>query len=179
MLERDLIGIHEPSERLLLLSSTSDYEETLSLSGHLLRNKEQICIHTRLCDAHVYILKKWIVDFLIQVRRKWCRLLGTSTNSKFKKILSQTDGFSTLKGELLPYIVKKQLSRANVLGEHDKLTSVINANTKVDEIFNVSCRMFRRTTHHKILLQLSLSVFYPIRTGGKSRQHDTVHGYAK
>lgn len=67
-IERDLIGIHESSERLLLLSSTSDYEETLELSGHLLRNKEQICIHTRLCDAHVYILKKWIVDFLIQVR---------------------------------------------------------------------------------------------------------------
>lgn len=67
-LERDLIGIHEPSQRLLLLSSTSDYEETLSLSGHLLRNKEQICIHTRLCDAHVYVLKKWIIDFLIQVR---------------------------------------------------------------------------------------------------------------
>lgn len=68
LLERDLIGIHEPSGRLLLLSSTSDYEETLSLSGHLLRNKEQISIHTRLCDAHVYILKKWIVDFLIQVQ---------------------------------------------------------------------------------------------------------------
>lgn len=43
-----------------------------------------------------------------------------------------------MKGELLPYIVKKQLSRASVIGEHDKLTSVINANTKVDEIFNVS-----------------------------------------
>lgn len=69
--ERDLIGIHEPSQRILLLASTSDYEETLSLSGHLLRNKEQICIHTRLCDAHVYILKKWVVDFLIQVRREW------------------------------------------------------------------------------------------------------------
>lgn len=55
-----------------------------------------------------------------------------------KEIILKTDGFSTLKGELLPYIVKKQLSRANVLGEHDKLTSVINANTKVDEIFNVS-----------------------------------------
>ncbi|KAG4075320.1 hypothetical protein HA402_003111 [Bradysia odoriphaga] len=115
--ERDLIGIHEPSGRLLLLSSTSDYEETLSLSGHLLRNKEQVCIHTRLCDAHVYILKKWVVDFLIQ-----------------------TDGFSTLKGELLPYIVKKQTSRASVLGEHDKLTSLINANMKVDEIFNCFTR---------------------------------------
>lgn len=85
------------------------------MSGHLLRNKEQICIHTRLCDAHVYIINKWVIDFL-----------------------NRTDGFSTLKGELLPYIVKKQLSRANVIGEQDKLTSVINANTKVDEIFNVS-----------------------------------------
>lgn len=114
-IERDLIGIHESSQRLLLLSSTSDYEESLSLSGHLLRNKEQISIHTRLCDAHVYIIKKWVIDFLIQ-----------------------TDGFSTLKGELLPYIVKKQLARASVFGEQDKLTSVINANTKVDDIFNVS-----------------------------------------
>lgn len=69
ILERDLVGIHAPSQRLLLLSSTSDYEETLSLSGHMLRNKEQICIHTRLCDAHIYVIKKWVIDFLIQVIR--------------------------------------------------------------------------------------------------------------
>lgn len=56
---------------------------------------------------------------------------------QINRILFKTDGFSTLKGELLPYIVKKQLSRPSI-AEHDKLTSVINANTKVDEIFNVS-----------------------------------------
>ena len=65
--ERDLIGIHEDTKRLLFLASTSDFEETMSLPGHLLRKNESICIHSRLVDAHIYIIKKWIVNFLSKV----------------------------------------------------------------------------------------------------------------
>lgn len=46
-------------------------------------------IHSDLVDAHVYLVKKWVVDYLGKT----------------------ADRFSTLKGELLPFIIKKQMSR--------------------------------------------------------------------
>lgn len=113
--ERDLIGIHEDTQRLLLLASTSDFEESMSLPGHLLRKNGSVCIHSRLVDSHIYVIKKWIVDFL-----------------------SRSDGFSTLKGELLPYIIKKQMSRPGITAsEFEKPFSMVNVNIKNDDIFNV------------------------------------------
>lgn len=114
--ERDLIGIHEDTNRLLFLASTSDFEEVMSLPGHLLRKNQSLVIHTRLVDAHIYIIRKWVIDFL-----------------------SQSEGFSTLKGELLPYVIRKQMSRPGPgTGDGDKPFSVCNVNVKVDDIFNVS-----------------------------------------
>lgn len=55
------------------------------------------------------------------------------------KISQQSDGFSTLKGELLPFIIKKQMSRPGLSSnEFDKPFSIVNVNVKNDDIFNVS-----------------------------------------
>lgn len=90
-LERDLVGINSENDRLLFLASTSDFEKTMTLPAHLLRSHGTIVIHSGLVDAHIYLIKKWIVDFLAE--------------NKSNK------GFSTIKGELLPFIIKKQMSR--------------------------------------------------------------------
>ena len=89
--ERDLVGINQENDRLLFLASTSDFEKTMSLPAHLLRSHGKITIHSGLVDSHIYIVKKWVVDFLAE--------------NKSNK------GFSTIKGELLPFIIKKQMSR--------------------------------------------------------------------
>lgn len=86
--ERDLVGINSENDRLLFLASTSDFEETVTLPAHLLRSHGKIIIHSGLVDAHVYLIKKWVVDYL-----------------------DKSDRFSTVKGELLPFIIKKQMSR--------------------------------------------------------------------
>lgn len=65
--ERDLIGIHQDTNRLLFLSSTSDFEELVTLPGHLLRKNQSLCMHSRLVDSHIYVMKKWIIDFLHNV----------------------------------------------------------------------------------------------------------------
>jgi len=65
--ERDLIALHPETKRLLFLSSTSDFEEKMSLPGHLLRKRGKIAVHSRLVDSHIYIMKKWVVDFLSDV----------------------------------------------------------------------------------------------------------------
>ncbi|XP_012535638.1 translation initiation factor eIF-2B subunit gamma isoform X2 [Monomorium pharaonis] len=86
--ETDLIGIDNNTGRLVFLASSSDFEETINISQRLLRKHASFTIHSKLMDAHLYIINKWVVDFLV-----------------FNKT------FTTLKGELLPYIVGKQLSR--------------------------------------------------------------------
>lgn len=44
--------------------------------------------------------------------------------------------FLTLKGEVIPYIVKKQMSRRPHITETDKPLSVANVNLKLDDIFH-------------------------------------------
>ena len=48
-------------------------------------------------DAHFYIFEKWVVDFI-----------------------AQDNSFSALKGEVLPYLVKKQFSKANISKQNDE-----------------------------------------------------------
>lgn len=86
--ERDLVGINIENDRLLFLASTSDFEETMSLPAHLLRTHGKVLVHSDLVDAHIYLFKKWVVDYI-----------------------AKCDRFSTLKGEVLPFIIKKQMSR--------------------------------------------------------------------
>lgn len=86
--ERDLVGINPENDRLLFLASTSDFEDTMALPAHLLRSHGKMVVHSSLVDAHVYLVKKWVVDYL-----------------------AKSDHFSTIKGELLPFIIKKQMSR--------------------------------------------------------------------
>lgn len=67
--ERDLIGIQPHTNRLTFLASASDFDETIDLPYHLLHRYGHIVMHTRAIDSHIYILKKWIVDFLNVVRK--------------------------------------------------------------------------------------------------------------
>ncbi|KAH8402333.1 hypothetical protein KR009_011428 [Drosophila setifemur] len=83
--ERDIIGIHAATQRLAFVSAASDCEETLNIQRHLLKNRGRLDVFSRLVDAHVYVLKKWVIDYL---HRK--------------------ENISTFKGEFLPHLIKKQ-----------------------------------------------------------------------
>lgn len=47
----------------------------------------------------------------------------------------QNDSLLALKGELIPYIVKKQMSHLPHNPENEKPLSVVNVSTKLDDIF--------------------------------------------
>lgn len=87
-LERDFVGMNVDDNRLLFLASTTDYHENVSLPGHLLRSHGKVKIFCGLSDSHIYLMKRWVLSYLFK-----------------------SDKFITLKGELLPFIIKKQLSR--------------------------------------------------------------------
>lgn len=71
------------------MASASDFESDVSLLVPLIRKHTDIEMYSNLIDSHVYVLKNWIIKYL-----------------KYKT------NISTLKGELLPHIVKKQSSRS-------------------------------------------------------------------
>ncbi|XP_066993456.1 translation initiation factor eIF2B subunit gamma [Anabrus simplex] len=107
--ERDLVGLDACTSRLVFLASASDFEETLSLPRALIKKHQHILMHSRLSDAHLYVLRQWVCQYLAQEK-----------------------SFSTLKGELLPYIVKKQLLKPIKLHESDPNASITGVEVKKD-----------------------------------------------
>ena len=65
--ERDLSGIQPDTQRFLLLAAISDFEEIMNVNAHLLRKNGKMIIYSRLLDPHIYVMKKWIIDFLLKV----------------------------------------------------------------------------------------------------------------
>lgn len=86
--DRDLICIDKETERLVFLASASDFEENVSLPRILIKKFNSISMYSRLLDAHVYVMKHWVISYLVE-----------------------NDKFTSVKGELVPHIVKKQLSK--------------------------------------------------------------------
>jgi hypothetical protein len=86
--ERDLVGIDTQTNRLVFLASASDFEGELALPRSLLKKHTHIKLYSNLIDSHIYVLRNWVI-----------------------KYLNSQPNFSTIKGELLPHIVKKQLSK--------------------------------------------------------------------
>ncbi|OXU19025.1 hypothetical protein TSAR_003293 [Trichomalopsis sarcophagae] len=106
--ERDLIGIDNETGRMVFLASASDFEESIKMPAKLLKKHSNFTVYSKLLDAHLYVINKWVLDFLVHHKN-----------------------FSTLKGELLPYIVKKQLDKPKSVSE-DKNASVVKMDTKKD-----------------------------------------------
>lgn len=56
--------LNEDDNRLVLLASTSDFETHFTTQRALHVKYPRITSHTDLIDAHVYIMKKWTIDYL-------------------------------------------------------------------------------------------------------------------
>lgn len=70
-LDRDLIGIQPKTQRLTFLASASDFDETLALPYHLLHRYGNMTMNSQSIDSHIYIIHKWIIDFLNHVSIQW------------------------------------------------------------------------------------------------------------
>nr|ACO15326.1 Translation initiation factor eIF-2B subunit gamma [Caligus clemensi] len=104
--ERDIIGLDKSHHnQICFLSSEADLEEMLTLKRSILRDHSRISFHTNLNDAHLYVMEKWVMDFLVSNK-----------------------GISTLKGELFPYLVKKQFSSKTRINEKKEDTILSDEN---------------------------------------------------
>ncbi|XP_077132924.1 translation initiation factor eIF2B subunit gamma [Ranitomeya variabilis] len=96
--ERDFIGVDDSGSRLLLLANEEDLDDGLDLKKCIFQRYPRIHMKMGMLDAHLYCLRKYVVDFL-----------------------ADNDSFSSIRRELVPYLVSKQFSsHKNVGHERDK-----------------------------------------------------------
>lgn len=84
--EKDVVGLDD--QRLCLFTAEADIEEAVTVKNKVFRMHPRIRIHTNFQDAHLYIIKKWVCDYI-----------------SFDKTVT------TIKGEVIPKLVTKQFSK--------------------------------------------------------------------
>ncbi|XP_076353550.1 eukaryotic translation initiation factor 2B subunit gamma [Tachypleus tridentatus] len=109
---RDIVGTELHTGRLMFVNSEADFEENVSLRKFILKRHPFIQVHSDLMDAHLYLMNKWLVDYLVE-----------------------NENITTIKGELLPSVVKKQFYHSKTEGKNDitnMKASIISVNPKKD-----------------------------------------------
>ncbi|XP_016300953.1 translation initiation factor eIF-2B subunit gamma-like [Sinocyclocheilus anshuiensis] len=87
--QRDFVGVDVTGKRLLFMANEADLEEGLVLRKSIMRKHPRMLIKTGLLDAHLYCLKRSVVDFLVHNK-----------------------SVTSIRGELVPYLVRKQFSKS-------------------------------------------------------------------
>ncbi|CAN2391033.1 Translation initiation factor [Pristimantis euphronides] len=85
--ERDFIGVDSGGSRLLLLANEEDLDDGLNLKKCVFHRYPRIHVKMGMLDAHLYCLRKYVLDFL-----------------------ADNNSFSSVRRELVPYLISKQFS---------------------------------------------------------------------
>ncbi|XP_063283782.1 translation initiation factor eIF2B subunit gamma [Pelobates fuscus] len=109
--ERDFIGVDDTGKRILLLANEEDLDDGLDVKKCILQRYPRVHIHMGMVDAHLYCLKKYVVDFLVS-----------------------NVSISSIRRELVPFLVQKQFS-SHALSPK-KLEHLDNKETKPHDIYS-------------------------------------------
>ncbi|XP_027979287.1 translation initiation factor eIF-2B subunit gamma [Eumetopias jubatus] len=112
--QRDFIGVDSTGKRLLFMANEADLDEELVIKGSILQKHPRIHFHTGLVDAHLYCLKKYVVDFLMENK-----------------------SITSVRSELIPYLIRKQFSSASSQqGQEEKEEDLKKKERKSLDIFS-------------------------------------------
>ncbi|KAK6310656.1 hypothetical protein J4Q44_G00187110 [Coregonus suidteri] len=120
--QRDFVGVDGTGKRLLFMANEADLDEGLVIRKSIMRKHPRMHIKTGLVDAHLYCLKKSVVDFL-----------------------ADNKSISSIRGELVPYLVRKQFSKSM---NSPKVNDEADQNLKKKDEIQISSR-------DEVLLQLT------------------------
>jgi translation initiation factor eIF-2B subunit gamma len=90
----DFVALDEKRTRLLCLESAADLEEQLVLPKALLTKHPNVHITNKMLDAHLYIFSRWVLD-----------------------LLDERPKITSIKTELLPFLLRYQFSRKRIPGQ--------------------------------------------------------------
>lgn len=86
---RDFVSIEPKEKRLLFCMNESDLEQdNISIRKSLLKRYPKLSLQTDLVDCHMFLMKKWLLDYLADNER-----------------------FESLKSDFVPHVVRKQFSK--------------------------------------------------------------------
>ncbi|KAL7634143.1 UNVERIFIED_CONTAM: hypothetical protein RMT77_015471 [Armadillidium vulgare] len=102
----DLLGVEAESNRLVYAVSEGDYDDVIDLRNMLSYSDDGIEIQADALDCHLYIMKKWLVDYILN-KESPCLEMGS------------------LKAEVIPHVISNQSEdeqrkacRENEIGIH-------------------------------------------------------------
>ncbi|XP_067846189.1 translation initiation factor eIF-2B subunit gamma [Heptranchias perlo] len=133
--QRDFVGVDDTCKRLLFMANEADLDDELVIRKSMMQKHPRMHIKTALVDAHLYCMKKWVLDFLVEN----------------KSIMS-------IRGELIPYLVRKQfaapsssqLSKEDTNEDQKKNTKPIDifSYAKEDDLLNLAREKSFWNDHH-------------------------------
>lgn len=112
--ERDFIGFDEKGNRVLFMTTEADLadldDDKIKFRRSLFKKHPSMNIRSNLTDCHLYLMKKWVIQYLADNKQ-----------------------ISSIRGELIPHLVKKQFSKRRKKEElPNPNESVISQEVKTD-----------------------------------------------
>uniref|UniRef100_UPI00398EAFFE translation initiation factor eIF2B subunit gamma isoform X2 n=1 Tax=Pristiophorus japonicus TaxID=55135 RepID=UPI00398EAFFE len=133
--QRDFVGVDDTCKRLLFMANEADLDDELVIRKSMMQKHPRMHIKTALVDAHLYCMKKWVLDFLVENK-----------------------SFMSIRGELIPYLVRKQfatpsssqLSKDDANEDQKKNTKSIDifSYAKEDDLLNLAREKSFWNDHH-------------------------------
>ncbi|XP_062571421.1 translation initiation factor eIF-2B subunit gamma-like [Saccostrea cucullata] len=114
-LEKDFFGFDEKGERILFTQSEADVDETISVKKSVLKKHPYMCIKSGLTDCHLYLMKKWVVDYL-----------------------AENESLAYIRTELIPHLVRKQFTKAKVKDKLPQANQSVISDTQKMNILKFS-----------------------------------------
>uniref|UniRef100_T1JJZ0 Translation initiation factor eIF2B subunit gamma n=1 Tax=Strigamia maritima TaxID=126957 RepID=T1JJZ0_STRMM len=102
-LELDFVALDSETSQLLMICSEADLDDTISFRRNILERHPNCTVYSKLMDAHLYLMKKSVLDDLVK---------------KHLLIVVFFLNFSSIKGELVPSLIEEQFKSLNSSGNH-------------------------------------------------------------
>jgi len=164
--QKDFFGlssVEDSTHRVLFIINEADLEDDhLPVRPSLLTRFPRIDVRTNLHDPHMYIVKRWVLDYIVNKR--------TSTS---------------FKSEILPFLIRKQFSKSKKLdATFDDEININNENQKKN-IFDYvrtddeSDNVFRMTQSFQGKQQGQISCYAFIYNEGVSLSVNSVSSYVE
>ncbi|XP_067893081.1 translation initiation factor eIF-2B subunit gamma isoform X1 [Heterodontus francisci] len=133
--QRDFVGVDDTCKHLLFMANEADLDDELVIRKSLMQKYPRMHIKTALVDAHLYCMKKWVLDFLVENK-----------------------SFTSIRGELIPYLVRKQFAapsssqlskaEANEAQKRNPKSIDIFSYAKEDDLLNLAREKSFWNDHH-------------------------------
>ena len=62
------MGLDQQTSRLVFMTSEADCDEDVTFMKSIFKLFPHVKVHSNLVDAHLYIFKKWVIDYVASNR---------------------------------------------------------------------------------------------------------------